>query len=113
VWFVIANNFAVSVLSVFWDVFKFNKETCVCSRDVTNALKEASYFFAKKSFPKWLQARVFHEGCVFHFFSSDWVNDCIGVMLLGPMVISQGDSHDDGFYVPKVVLRQISGRKIL
>jgi hypothetical protein len=40
-------------------------------------------------------------------------NDCIGVMLLGPMVISQGDSHVGIFHVPKVILRQISGRKIL
>jgi hypothetical protein len=111
--FIITNNFTVSDLSVFWDVCKFNKETCVGSRDVMNALKEASYFVAKTSFPKWLQARVFHEGGLFHLFSSDWVNHCIGAILLGPMVIFQSDSHVDSFHVPKVVLRQISGRKIL
>jgi hypothetical protein len=111
--FIITKKFAVSDLSVFWDVCKFNKETCVGSWDVTNALKEASYFIAKTSFPKWLQARVFHEGRVFHLFSSDWVNDCIGVMLLGPMVISQGDIHVGSSHVPKFVLRQIYGRHIL
>jgi hypothetical protein len=42
---------------------------------------------------KWLQARIFHKGHVFHFFSSDWVNDCICMVLLGPMVTSQGDGH--------------------
>jgi hypothetical protein len=78
-----------------------------------NALKEVSYFIAKNSFPKWLQARVFHKGHVFHFFSGDWVNDCIGVVLLGSMVISQGDGHVDSFHVAKVVLGQVPGRKIL
>jgi hypothetical protein len=78
-----------------------------------NALKEASYFVAKTSFPKWLQARVFHKGHVFHFFSSDWVNDCIGVVLLVLMVISQGRSHVGSFHVAKVVLGQVPGRKIL
>jgi hypothetical protein len=100
-------------LSLFWNVCKFNKETCVGSWDVTNALKEASYFVAKTSFPKWLQARVFHKGRVFHLFSCDWLNDCIGVMLLGPIVRPQGNCHVDSFHVPKVVLRKISRRKIL
>jgi hypothetical protein len=31
---------------------------------------------------------VFHKGHVFHFFSGDGVNDCIGLMYLGPMVVS-------------------------
>jgi hypothetical protein len=74
-----------------------------------NALKEASYLVAITSLPKWLQARVFHEGRVFHFFSSDWLNNCIGIMLMGPMVIPQGNFHVSIFHVPKIVLRQISG----
>jgi hypothetical protein len=110
---IVTNNFAVSDLYVFWDVCKVDKETCVGFRDIMNALKEASYFIAKTLFPKWLEGRVFHEGRLFHFFSSDWVKDCIGVMLLKTMVISQGDSHVGRFHVPKVVLWQISGRKIL
>jgi hypothetical protein len=72
-----------------------------------------SYFIDKTSFPKWLQARVFQKGHVFHFFSSDWVNDCIGVVLLGPMVISQGDGHVGSFHIAEVVLGQGPGRNIL
>jgi hypothetical protein len=77
------------------------------------ALKEASCLVAKTSFPKWLQARVFHKGHVFNFFSSDWVNECIGLVLLGLMVIYQGDGHVGSFHVAKVVLGQVPGRKIL
>jgi hypothetical protein len=111
--FIITNYFAVSDLSVFWDVCKLNKETYFGSRNVTNALKEASYFVAKTSFPKWLQARIFHKGRVFHLLSSDWVNKCIGVVFLGPMVISQGDGHVGSFHVAKVVLGKVPGGKIL
>jgi hypothetical protein len=50
--FIITNYFDVSDLSVFWDVCKFDKETCVGSRNVPNALKEVSDFVAKTSFPK-------------------------------------------------------------
>jgi hypothetical protein len=114
--FIITNYFAVSDLSVFWDVFKLNKETCAGSRNVTNTLKEASYFVSKTLFPKWLQARIFHKGHVFHvfhLFSSDWVNKCIGVVLLGSMVIYQGDGHVGSFHVAKVVLGKVPGGKIL
>jgi hypothetical protein len=91
--FVIAKYFAVSDLSVFWDVCKFDKETCFGSRNVPNALKKAPGIVSKTSFPKWLQTGVFHKGHVFHFFPGDGVNDCIGLVLLGLMVISQGDGH--------------------
>jgi hypothetical protein len=111
--FIITKKNTLSDFSVFWDVCKFNKETYVGSINVTNALKEASYFIAKTAFPKWLQARVFHKGHVFHFFSSDWVKDCIGVVLLVPMVISQGDVHVGSFHVAEVVLGQVPGGKIL
>jgi hypothetical protein len=80
--FVIAHYFAVSDFLVFWDFCKFDKETCVGSRNVPNALKKALDFI-----PKWLQTGVFHKGHVFHFFSGDWMNDCIGLLLLGPMGI--------------------------
>jgi hypothetical protein len=113
VWFVITTYFTVSDWSVFWDVFKFDEETCVGSEDVANALKKASDFVAKTSFPKWLQARVFHECHVFHFFSGDWVNDCIGLVLLGSMSIYQGDGHVGNVHAAKVVLGQVSGRKIV
>jgi hypothetical protein len=76
-------------------------------------LKEPSYFVAKTSFPKWLQAGVFHKGHVFHLFSSDWVNECIGVVLLVPMMIYQGDCHVGSFHAAKVVLGQVSWGKIL
>jgi hypothetical protein len=90
---VITNYFAGSDLSVFQDVSEFYKETCVGSRNISNALKKASAFVAKTSFPKWLQTGVFHKGHVFHSFSGDGVNDCIGLMCLGPMLISKGDGH--------------------
>jgi hypothetical protein len=54
VMFVIADYFAVSDLSVFWDVGEFDKETCVGARNVSNALEQASTFVAKASFPQWL-----------------------------------------------------------
>jgi hypothetical protein len=111
--FVITNYFAVSDLSVFWDVCNFDKETCVGSRNVPNALKMAHDFVAKTSLPKWLQTGVFHKGHVLHFFSSDGVNDCIGLVLLGPMVISQGDGHVGSVHAEKVVLGQVPGSKIL
>jgi hypothetical protein len=45
--FVIANIFAISDLSIFWDFGEFEKEICVGSWDVSNALEQASSFFAK------------------------------------------------------------------
>jgi hypothetical protein len=36
---VFADYFAVSDISVFWDVGEFDKETCVGSRNVPNALE--------------------------------------------------------------------------
>jgi hypothetical protein len=52
-------------------------------------------------------------GHVFHFFSGDGVNDCIGLVLLGPMVISQGDGHVGSVHAAKVFLGQVAGSKIL
>jgi hypothetical protein len=49
VWFVIANYFAVSDISVFWDVGKFDKKTRVGASSVSNALEKAK--------PR------FHSGC--------------------------------------------------
>jgi hypothetical protein len=109
--FLIANYFAVSDMSVFCDVCKFDKEECVGYRNVTNALKKVHDLVAKTSFPNWLQTRVFHKGHVFHFFSGEGVNDCIGLVLLGPMLISQGDGHVGSVHAAKVVLGQVSGEK--
>jgi hypothetical protein len=110
--FIITNYFAVSDLFVFWDVCKFDKETCVGSRNVSNTLKEASDFVAKPRFQSGCRLGSFKVH-VFDFFSSDQVNDCIGLLLLGPMVISQVDGHVGSFYAEKVVLGQVPGRKIL
>jgi hypothetical protein len=52
--FLVANYFAASYLYVIWDVGEFVKETCVGSRNVSNALAEAPAFVSKASFPKWL-----------------------------------------------------------
>jgi hypothetical protein len=111
--FVIANYSAVCDLSVFRDICKFDKETCVGSWNVPNALKKAPDFVAKTLCPKWLQTGLFHKAHVFHFFSGDGVNDCIGLMYLGPMVISQGDGHLGSVHAEKVALGQVAGSKIL
>jgi hypothetical protein len=52
--YVIAEYFAVSDLSVFRDVGEFDEETCVGSRNISNALEKELAFVAKSSFPKWL-----------------------------------------------------------
>jgi hypothetical protein len=91
--FVIANYFSVSDISVFRDAGEFDKETCVYTWNVSNALKKVPAFVAKASFPKWLQTGDFHKGHIFNFFYGDGVNDCIGLMHLGPMLISKGDGH--------------------
>jgi hypothetical protein len=111
--FVITDYFAVSDLSVFQGVSDFDKETCVGSRNISNTLKKAPAFVAKTLFPKWLQTGVFHNGHVFHFFSGDGVNDCIGLMCLGPMVISKGDGHVGIVHASEVALRQVAGGNIL
>jgi hypothetical protein len=111
--FVITNYFSLIDLSVFWDVSEFDKETCVGSGNVSNTLKKASAFIAKTLCPKWLQTGVFHKGRVFHFLSGDGVNDCIGLMCLGPMFISKGDGHVVGVHSTEVVLRQVARGKIL
>jgi hypothetical protein len=113
VWFAIADYFAVSDLSVFWDVCEFDKEACVSYRNILNALKKAPAFVAKTLFPKWLQMGVFNKGHVLYFVSCDGVNDCIGLVLLGPMVISQGDGHVGSFHAAKFVLGQVAGSTIL
>jgi hypothetical protein len=82
VWFVLANDVAVSDLSVMWDVFQRGEETCVGSWKVSNSLEEASAFVAKTSSPKWLETGVFHESRVFHFFAGDWVDDSVGLVQL-------------------------------
>jgi hypothetical protein len=50
--FVIADYFAVSDLSVIWDGFKIDEETCIGSWNVSNPLEEASAFVSKTSSPK-------------------------------------------------------------
>jgi hypothetical protein len=78
--FVVADYFAVGYLSVFWDVFQFDEEKCISSWNVSNALEQASAFVAKTSGPKWLETGIFHESRVFHLFSGDWVDDCVGMV---------------------------------
>jgi hypothetical protein len=82
VWFVIADYFAVSDLSVIWDVFQFGEETSVGSWNVSNSLEEASAFVAKTSSPKWLETGILHESRVFHFLAGDWVDDSVGLVSL-------------------------------
>jgi hypothetical protein len=60
--------------------FQFDEETCVSSRNVSDSLEEASAFVAKTSSPNRLETGIFHESRVFHFFSGDWVDDCVGLV---------------------------------
>jgi hypothetical protein len=108
-----ADYFSGSDISVFWDVGEFDKETCAGSRNVSNALEEAPTFVAKTSFPKQLFMGVLHKCHVFHFFSGDGVDDGVCQMLLGPMVISEGDGHVGSVHSVEVVLGQVAGREIL
>jgi hypothetical protein len=82
VWFLIADYFAVSDLSVFWDVFQRGEETFIGSWDVSNALEQASALVAKTSGPKWLETGILRESQVFHLFPGDWVDDCVGMVPL-------------------------------
>jgi hypothetical protein len=82
VWFVIADDFALSDLSVFWDVFQRGEETCIGSWDVSNALEQASALVAKTSGSKWLETGIHHESRVFHFFSGEWVDEGVGMVPL-------------------------------
>jgi hypothetical protein len=56
---------------------------------------------------------IFHERRVFHLFAGDWVDDCVGVVPLRPMVTSKGNGHMSGFHSAEVILRQVSGRESL
>jgi hypothetical protein len=82
VWFVIADYFAVSDLSVSWDVFQFDEETCVGSWNGSYSLEEASAFVAEASSPKRLETGIFHDSQLLQFFSCDWVDDCVGLVPL-------------------------------
>jgi hypothetical protein len=56
---------------------------------------------------------IFHEGRVFHFFPGDWVDNCVGLVPLLPMVISEGNGHVGGFHSAEVILRQAAERELL
>jgi hypothetical protein len=70
------------MFSVIWDVFQIDEEKCVGSWNVSYSLEEASAFVAKTSSPKRLEMGIFHERRVFHYFSGDWVDDCVGLVPL-------------------------------
>jgi hypothetical protein len=91
--FVIANFFAVSDLSVRQDVSEFDKETYICAGGVTNALEEASIFVARTPFTKWMETGILHECHVFHFVPRCGVVNGVGLVLLIPVVVSEGDDH--------------------
>jgi hypothetical protein len=104
VWFVITDYFAVINLSVLRDVGEFDEETCISTGDVSNSLEEASAFVDKTLFPKGLETGIFHECHVFYLFSGDGVDDGVGLVLLIPMVASQGDGHVRSVHAAEVVL---------
>jgi hypothetical protein len=56
---------------------------------------------------------MFNESRLFHFFFGDWVDDCVGLVPLRPIVIYEGDGHVGGFHSAEVVLRQVAGQESL
>jgi hypothetical protein len=108
--FVIADYFAVSDLSLRRDVSEFDEETCISTGDVSNSLEEASAFVAKTALSKGLELGILHECHVFHFFPHDGVDDGVGLVLLIPMVGSQGDGNVLSVYAAEVVLGQVAWR---
>jgi hypothetical protein len=49
---------------------------------------------------------------MYSIFFVDGVNDGIGLVLLGPMVITEGDDHVGSVHAAEVVLGQVAGREI-
>jgi hypothetical protein len=62
------------------------------------------------SLPKGLETGIFHECCVFHLFPRAGVNDGVGLVLLRPMVGSQGNDHGRSVHTTEVVLGQVAWR---
>jgi hypothetical protein len=91
-------------LSVLWYVFEFNKETCVCSGNIADALEEATCLIAKASFPKGLKVWILHKGHVLHLLASYWMYYWVGNMLLGTIIGAQCNGQVGGFHVPEIVL---------
>jgi hypothetical protein len=56
---------------------------------------------------------VLHKCHVFHLFSGAGVSDSIGLGLLGPITIYEGDGHVGSVHATEVVLGQVTGRDIL
>jgi hypothetical protein len=56
---------------------------------------------------------VIHKRHVFHFFSGDGVDDGVRLVLLGSMVITEGDGHVGSVHSAEVVLGQVAGSEIL
>jgi hypothetical protein len=69
-----------------------------------HTLKKAACPIAEASLPKGLEVWVIHEGHVFHLFAGYWMDQCVGKMLLGPMIFSQGNDHVGCFHVPEIIL---------
>jgi hypothetical protein len=56
---------------------------------------------------------ILHKCHVFHLFSNDGADDGLCLVLLRPMVVSEGNGHVDGVHSAKVVLGQVAGRESL
>jgi hypothetical protein len=106
--FLIADYFAVSNLSVHRDVSEFIKKTYIGACNVPNSLEEASAFVAKTTFPKGLETGILHECRVLHFFPRDGVDEVFCLVLLRPMVVSQGDGHVCSVHAAEVAWRESS-----
>jgi hypothetical protein len=86
---VVTNNFAIYDIYVLWYVFEFNKETCVCSGNVVDALEEATCLIAKASFLKELKVWILHKCHVLILLASYSMYYCVDKMLLGPIIGAQ------------------------
>jgi hypothetical protein len=55
--------------------------------------KRLPHSFPKPRCQRGLETGILHECHVFYFFSGDGLDDSVGLVLLRPMVGSQGDGH--------------------
>jgi hypothetical protein len=75
--------------------------------------KRRSHSLPDPCFQSGCRREVLHKCHVFHFFSGDGVNDGVCLVLLGPMVIPEGDGHVGSVHAAEVVLGQVAGRETL
>jgi hypothetical protein len=69
-----------------------------------NALKKVACLVAEALIPKGMEVWVIHEGDVFLLFVGYWMDHCVGNIMLGSMICSQGNGHVGCFHAPEIIL---------